>query len=93
MRNSQLDDTAKGVILGIFAFILIFSAIPTPIAKAASAPYFSMTLIAPTSNPARRQWAQIIQNSFVSAGIDAHLVYMSFGQWLGLLLGNTTCPA
>jgi ABC-type transport system substrate-binding protein len=78
--------------LGIFAFILVFSAIPTPIAKAASAPYFSMTLIAPTSNPVRRQWAQIIQNSFVSAGIDAHLVYMSFGQWLGLLLGNTTCP-
>ena len=50
-----------------------------------------MTLIAPTSNPARRQWAQIIQNSYVSAGIDAHLVYMSFGQWLALVLGNSTC--
>ncbi|HEY6283002.1 MAG TPA: ABC transporter substrate-binding protein [Nitrososphaerales archaeon] len=92
MRNTQFDDTAKGIMLGIFAFILVFSAIPTPIAKAASAPYFSMTLIAPTSNPVRRQWAQIVQNSFVSAGIDAHLVYMAFGQWLGLLLGNTTCP-
>jgi ABC-type transport system substrate-binding protein len=78
--------------LGLFAFILVFSAFPTPIARAASAPYFSMTLIAPTSNPVRRQWAQVIQNSFVQAGIDAHLVYMSFGQWLGLLLGNTTCP-
>jgi ABC-type transport system substrate-binding protein len=93
LRNTQLDDTAKGIILGIFAFVLVFSVVPAPIAKAANAPYFSMTLIAPTSNPARRQWAQIIQNSYVGAGIDAHLVYMSFGQWLGLLLGNTTCPA
>lgn len=79
--------------LGLFAFILVFSVMPIPIAKAASAPYFSITLIAPTSNPVRRQWAQIIQNSFVSAGIQANLVYMSFGQWLGLLLGNSTCGA
>jgi len=77
--------------LGLFAFILVFSVVPAPIAKAASAPYFSITLIAPTSNPVRRQWAQIIQNSFISANIQANLVYMSFGQWLGLLLGNTTC--
>jgi ABC-type transport system substrate-binding protein len=77
--------------LGLFAFILVFSVVPVPIAKAAGAPYFSITLIAPTSNPVRRQWAQIIQNSFVSAGIQANLVYMSFGQWLGVLLGNTTC--
>ncbi|HYC26409.1 MAG TPA: hypothetical protein VEB67_00110, partial [Nitrososphaerales archaeon] len=94
MRNSQLDNTALGITLGIFAFILVFSTIPIPVARAAgAAPYFSITLVAPTSNPARRQWAQIIQNSYVSAGIDAHLVYMSFGQWLGLLLGNTTCGA
>ena len=79
--------------LGVFAFILVFSVVPAPIARAASAPYFSMTLIAPTSNPVRRQWAQIIQNSFVQAGIDAKLVYMSFTQWLDLLLGNVTCPA
>ncbi len=72
---------------------MVFSVIPTPVAKAASAPYFSMVLIAPTSNPARRQWAQIIQNSFTAAGIDARLVYMSFSQWLSLLLGNSTCPA
>jgi ABC-type transport system substrate-binding protein len=77
--------------LGLFAFILVFSVVPMPIAKAASAPYFSMTLIAPTSNPVRRQWAQIIQNSFISADIQANLVYMSFGQWLGLLLSNSTC--
>jgi ABC-type transport system substrate-binding protein len=62
-----------------------------PVAKAASAPYFSLTLVAPTSNPVRRQWAQIIQNSFVSAGIQANLVYESFAQWLGILLGNSTC--
>lgn len=93
MRNTQFDDTAKGIILGVFAFILVFSAVPVPIAKAAGAPYFTITLIAPTSNPVRRQWAQIIQNSFVAAGIDAKLVYMSFTQWLDLLLGNTTCPA
>jgi ABC-type transport system substrate-binding protein len=77
--------------LGLFAFILVFSVVPVPIAKAASAPYFSLTLIAPTSNPVRRQWAQIIQNSFISANIQANLVYMAFGQWLGLLLSNSTC--
>ena len=77
--------------LGLFAFILVFSVAPIPIAKAASAPYFSITLIAPTSNPVRRQWAQIIQNSFISADINTNLVYMSFAQWLGLVLGNSTC--
>jgi ABC-type transport system substrate-binding protein len=77
--------------LGLFAFILVFSVAPIPIAKAASAPYFSITLIAPTSNPVRRQWAQIMQNSFISADINTNLVYMTFAQWLGLLLGNTTC--
>ena len=79
--------------LGLFAFILVFSVMPVPIAKAATAPYFSITLIAPTSNPVRRQWAQIIQNSFTSANIQANLVYESFAQWLDLLLGNTTCGA
>jgi len=93
LRSMQYDDTAKGIMLGLFAFILVFSVMPVPIAKAASAPYFSITLIAPTSNPVRRQWAQIIQNSFTSAGIQANLVYMAFGQWLNLLLGNTTCGA
>jgi ABC-type transport system substrate-binding protein len=77
--------------LGIFAFILVFTAVPLPIAKASSSPYFSMTLVSPTSNPVRRQWAQIIQISYSGAGIAAHLVYMAFGQWLGILLGNTTC--
>jgi ABC-type transport system substrate-binding protein len=91
LQNLQFNDTAKGILLGLFAFILVFSVVPAPIAKAASAPYFSITLIAPTSNPVRRQWAQIIQNSFIAANIQANLVYMSFGQWLGLLLGNSTC--
>ncbi|MDA4124619.1 MAG: ABC transporter substrate-binding protein [Thaumarchaeota archaeon] len=46
-----------------------------------------MTLVAPTSNPARRQWAAIIQNNLRSLGIDARLIYTSFGTMSGLSFG------
>src|SRR2546428_9015653 len=53
-----------------------------------------MTLLVPTSNPLRIQWANIIANSFQSVNIDARLVYVSFPQLLGILLGCTNgCPA
>ncbi len=90
------SDTLKGVALGMFAFILVSSSMPlsTVTVHAATTPYFSMTLIAPTSNPQRRQWAAIIQNSYVSANIDAKLIYVSFSQMLGILLGCANgCPA
>ena len=90
------NDTLKGVVLGLFAFVLVSSAMPlsTVTVHAATTPYFSMTLIAPTSNPLRRQWAAIIQNSYVSGNIDAKLIYESFSQMLAILLGCANgCPA
>ena len=90
------NDTLKGVMLGLFAFVLVSSSMPLSSISvhAASSPYFSMTLIAPTSNPQRRQWAAIIQNSYESANIDAKLIYVSFSQMLGVLLGCANgCPA
>lgn len=96
MRSSFYGDTAKGVSLGLIAFMMVFSAVPIPVTAASGngAPYFSMTLIAPTSNPSRRQWAAVIQNSYSSAGIDTNLIYVSFSQLLGYLLGcSNGCPA
>ena len=90
------NDTLKGVVLGLLAFVLVSSSMPlsTVTVHAATSPYFSMTLIAPTSNPQRRQWAAIIQNSYSSANIDAKLIYESFPQVLGFLLGCASgCPA
>ena len=87
-----LGYTTRGIVLGAIAFIFILSSVPAPVAKAASAPYFSITLVAPTSSPVRREVAQVIQNSYVSAGIQANLVYMGISQWLSLLFGNSTCP-
>src|SRR6267143_2178144 len=90
------SDTLKGVLLGMFAFVLVSSSMPlsTVSVHAATSPYFSMTLIAPTSNPQRRQWAAIIQNSYVSSNIDAKLIYVAFSQWLGIVLGCANgCPA
>jgi ABC-type transport system substrate-binding protein len=90
------NDTLKGVVLGLLAFVLVSSSMPlaTVSVHAASGPYFSMTLIAPTSNPQRRQWAAIIQNSYNSANIDAKLIYVAFSQMLGILLGCANgCPA
>lgn len=89
MRSWYLNDTAKGAILGVIAFVLVSSALPIASVSAATGPLFSITLIAPTSNPQRRQWAAIIQNSFVSVNIDAKLVYMLFSQWINIFGG---CP-
>ncbi len=49
-----------------------------------------MTVVAPTSNPARRQWAAIITNNLRSLGIDARLIYTSFGTMAGLTFGCTS---
>ncbi len=49
-----------------------------------------MTLIAPTSNPIRRQWASIITSSIQSLTIQANLVFVSFDVLLNDLFG---CPS
>jgi ABC-type transport system substrate-binding protein len=78
MKSSIMEDSATGAILAAISFILIFSAVPIPAATAAGQTYFSFTLIAPTSNPVRRQWASIIASSFESANIGVNLVFTSF---------------
>jgi ABC-type transport system substrate-binding protein len=49
-----------------------------PITQAQQAPLFSVTLLAPTSNPVRRQHAALIANALQSVGIDARVVYVTF---------------
>jgi ABC-type transport system substrate-binding protein len=41
-------------------------------------PGLHITMIAPTSNPARRAWASIVQNNLNALGINASLVYLPF---------------
>lgn len=79
MRSSAINGTAKGALLGVIAFVLVTSAMPlTATAASSSGPLFSITLIAPTTNPARRQWASIITSSLDSVNIGASLVFVSF---------------
>ncbi|MDE1853711.1 MAG: hypothetical protein KGI38_08195 [Thaumarchaeota archaeon] len=59
-------------------------------AATSSGPLFSMTLIAPTSNPLRRQWASIITSSLDSINIGANLVFVNFDV---LLADFFNCPA
>src|SRR5712691_9186686 len=82
MKSSNFEDIFKGIILGFITFIFVFSAIPIHTATAATTtgngkPYFTITLEAPSTNPSRRQWAAIIQNSFSNAGIGANLIYVA----------------
>jgi ABC-type transport system substrate-binding protein len=80
MHSSYLEDAAKGIAIGTLVFIFVFSALPVQSVHAQAAngkPYFTITLSAPSTNPVRRQWAAIIQNSFSNAGIAANLVYVA----------------
>jgi len=89
--HSILNDSAKGAMLGVVAFILVSSAFPLPaVAQTSTGPLFSMTLLAPTSNPIRRQWAAIVTNSLDSVNIGASLVFVSFDVLLADLFG---CPS
>ncbi|MEM3637190.1 MAG: ABC transporter substrate-binding protein [Conexivisphaerales archaeon] len=71
-----------GVFLAVAAYSILFGAITPAVstAYAANQPIFSMTLLAPTSNPVRRQYASIIATSFQSVGINAQVVYVTFAE-------------
>jgi hypothetical protein len=72
-------------------FILVTTSMPlSATAATSSGPLFSMTLLAPTSNPIRRQWAAIITNSLDGVNINANLVFVSFDVLLADLFG---CPS
>ncbi|MDP2900380.1 MAG: ABC transporter substrate-binding protein [Candidatus Bathyarchaeota archaeon] len=76
-----------GVLLGFLTFILIFSSInistPTPVNAASS--LFSITLLAPTTNPVRRQHAALIANALQSVGVNARVVYVTFSDLINRL--------
>jgi len=84
MRSSTIEETATGAALAFIGFMLIFSALPAPVAAQASQPLFSITVVAPTSNPLRRQWAAIIVQNYQSVNINAKLIYVSFGTMAAL---------
>src|SRR5437870_12570438 len=81
MKSSSFEDIVKGILLGFITFIFVFSAIPVHAASSTTTgngkPYFTITLEAPSTNPSRRQWAALIQNSFSNAGIGANLIYVA----------------
>jgi ABC-type transport system substrate-binding protein len=91
MDFSIVKDSTAGATIGFLAFILIFSSIPIQPVAAQGQPIFSLTLVAPTTNPARRQWAAIIANSYQTVNIKTNLVYVSFGVLIDRLFPST-CP-
>ncbi|MBI3840583.1 MAG: hypothetical protein HY297_01270 [Thaumarchaeota archaeon] len=61
---------------------------PLPVqAVTSSGAFFTATVVAPTSNPLRRQWAAIVTNNLKQLNIDARLIYVSFGVMSGLTFG------
>lgn len=79
---SEKKQIILGATMALAVYMMLFSSIApvTTNAYAAGGSYFSLTLIAPTSNPVRRQYASIISNSFRDAGIDAKVFYVTFDQ-------------
>jgi len=73
-------DAAKGAGIAIILFLLLLSSFTAyfPLASAQVETLFPVTLVAPTSNPVRRQYAAIITQSMQQVGINARLVYLSF---------------
>ena len=69
------------VVLPVVA-ILLASSLPLGIVKAQDKTLFRITIIAPgNANMVRRQWGQLIANSFRQLGIDARVVYLG---WTGV---------
>ena len=92
MDFKSIKHSATGALLALLTFMFISSAMPAPaIAATSSSTYFNFTMLAPNSNPVRVQWAEIIQNSYQSAGIGANLVFTAFGP-LTARIWPTTCP-
>jgi len=82
----------EGVLLGILVFILLFSSItfsPPATAQTQTA-LFSITLLAPTTNPVRRQHAALIASAMQSVGIDARVVYVTFDDLMNRLYPSDT---
>jgi ABC-type transport system substrate-binding protein len=64
----------------VLMLTILLSFVPLPAQAAPQGPLFKITMIAPgTANLVRRQWALITANSFQAVGIDARVVFLSWG--------------
>jgi ABC-type transport system substrate-binding protein len=80
MSNQPFRSALQGILLALLIYVVSSSAVPLILAPAYAqqAPLFSVTLIASTGNPVRRQYASIITRNLIAVGIDAKLFYMNF---------------
>jgi ABC-type transport system substrate-binding protein len=68
--------THKKCITAILGLLLVLSAFMLPAAYLARGQtnLFKITLTVPNTNPSRQAWSEVIQQSFIAAGIDAQRV-------------------
>jgi len=85
--HSPLKEALKGSALGALTFVLFFNIFVNviPAARAQQAPLFSITLLAPTTNPIRRQHAALLGNALQSVGVSARVVYVTFSDLIDRL--------
>jgi ABC-type transport system substrate-binding protein len=85
--NGSLKEALKGSALGALTFVLFFNIFinAIPAARAQQAPLFSITLLAPTTNPIRRQHAALLGNALQSVGVSARVVYVTFSDLIDRL--------
>jgi ABC-type transport system substrate-binding protein len=94
MSNKSLKYIIQGISLALLIYVTASTAVPVLFSNAyAQTPtLFSVTLIASTSNPVRRQYASIISSNMISLGIDAKLFYVNFDQLSNRLFAATAPP-
>ena len=94
MSTNHYRDLLKGIVLGILIFLTLSTTASTMLstATAQQAPLFSVTLIASTGNPVRRQYVTIIASGMQSVGINARVFYMNFDQLFNRMWGLTDAP-
>ena len=94
MSNKSLKYIVQGISLALLIYVTASSAVPVLFsnAYAQTPPLFSVTLIAATSNPVRRQYASIIASNMIAVGIDAKLFYVNFDQLANRMFAATAAP-
>jgi len=78
--DSVSRSICEGVLLAVITY-LACSSVVVPFLTAAhaqSSPLFSVTLIASTGNPVRKQYVQMIADNMIAEGIDAKVTYLDF---------------
>ena len=79
--NLNYKQLSSGILLVVLVMSLL-SVMPVFMVKRAAAaddePLFKLVALCPNYSPPRRQWAQIIMNSYQNAGIDATVVFLPY---------------